>query len=511
MADRTINGVDIYIDPARLETVQVNGLKRMNVSSTRDLNRMDRLHELFPDVFPSDEFHMAIRKAIYDKVLQLYNNDGPNREVHKSILTFLQNSGWEMGTNGFGFYYEEPLTNFLVIPNRPEVYQVLDEEIMDAYIQSGYQWHYFGWFNPNNPYVRAKRGQVPLRPDTFEALTNLNSKPGEYERVLENMRNGKPTYTEMDQGLEYTKYLGWDIHTIYTAIKNSGLMETVPYRSDPTRNHKVLTWKTVGIQPTHSNKNTFYGRTVSGLRFRHGADRSETMWSLRSTYWETLYRKMFNTQAFINWPLLCQNKGVTHGKLKQVANRVFGIKNVNKMSYDQLCQAIRGVQEETRRSQLTLAKVAEEARPQILLRPGSQLIQVPTRKQFSEGKKITNPYQQYKFVVQLCNTSQTKSDVLQGLTEVGLRYIYPEDMSQYSKETICEDLIEQFQYKAEKYGKIETYCNNPDIPLDLIYALAERAGLDSILPTDWENYSKEQICGMLFKYLRILRDTKSVL
>lgn len=501
---KTIADVRVYNTAETLNDIQLNGLERINMHYNFD--ESDEIKRLYPDLFPSDELNVYIRKLVYDEVLNMYNDPTDNyNEIHERVLNRLQNihlwSGF-LQVNKHIFIYSfrnqwnerEQLFNL--------IYGRLWEKINGIYREQGYEFHYFGWLNPNNIYYKAKRGQIPLRPDTFEAGSLLSLYPGKDKKILEY----KLIPTSLYDLCDYPggNYLGWKKKDIVDAIVNSGLMKTIPYKSDPTKFHRVLEWKTIGLKPKGKN---FYGQNIPGFYIRW--NKESPSYSRRGCGLEAIYKKLYNTKAFINWPLLCSNRSVNYNQLKKVAREVFGIENTNRMKYDDLCQAITQVQDQVRASQMDLAKTAQESLNQVLLKPGSPWIQATTREQFKEGAKETNPIRLYNRAKDLCNRAQTKDELLQGITDMGLRGIYPENMDPYTKEDICEDLLYGLRYQAEKYGKIELYCENPDIPLDLIYSLAERAGLDAVLPTDWEEYTKEEICAILTRYLNILRHTKA--
>lgn len=499
---RTIGNVDIYDrrDYGEINEIQQEGLKRIALWSARfSIEELDRVKILYPDLFPSDEFNISIKQLLYDLILEKYNDPEDNfRNVHFNVLISLQNPN-QLNVNKWDIYIG--LLREFSWDDIEEMFELLYGDfwrgINNMYREKGFEYHYFGWLNTENILYKAKRGQISLRPDTFEAGSLLSLHPGKLEEIF----NSKLKEGKLYRICRYPgkRYLGWKKQDMFDAIINSGLMKTIPYKTDPNKSRRVLEWKAIG-------EKSDVRKYITGLTLEHGKDTKVPAMPMCGL--EAVYQKLYNTKAFINWPYLCSNNSIGYNQLKKVANEVFGIKNTYRMRYSEICQAITQVQDEVRQTQLDLAKVAKKALPQILLKPGSRWIKPEVRQRFKEGARETNPVRLYNNARRLCDMAQNKSELLQGLTDMGLRGMYPNDMTPYTKEDICEDLLYGLKYQAEKYGKIEIYCENPEIPLDVIYALAERAGLDAILPTNWEEYTKEDICAILTRYLNILRKTK---
>jgi len=497
---RIINGVEIYRrrrwgDYKGIQGVQESGLERMSIMGGETyFENSDRIKQLFPDLFPSDEFHVSIRQAIYIKVLNVFRKY-PNRK-HQKILEYIQNPQFGLSVSH----------NDMVRTNTglgDPIYEQIQKEINDAYRARGYEYYYFGWINPKNPYFMAKRGTIPLRPDTFEVGTFLTVYPSEYREVLRKIKSG--SYQQYCQNSRSDKlysynYLGWKKSELQQAILNSGLVSSEPYKTDPNRRRTGIKWKNLDI-----NIKGF----APSLSKRDGWVDYPTPY-LKMCYWDTIYRKFFNTTSFINWPYLCSNRIIDYNTLKKIAQEDFGLpyNQIKRMKYGDICNRLSEISEQKQEMAKSISKLTKPAASQIILRPYSPWVSPPSRQLFKEGAKLRDPLDIYNSLVTVCESNPTKVELIQHAVNIGVRNLLPVDLSPYPTESICEFLLEDAKQKAEAYGRIEFDCSNPHIDKINIINSATIMGLGGVLPKDLSNLSKEDICNIISDYIRILRTTK---
>ena len=339
-----INGVDIFTqsrwEDNLLGDIQFRGLAQISITNGDIyLRDSDTFRRKFPDVFPPDEKHVAIRRAIYDRVLDMWQHNPYERDYHESMLLYIQNPGYDLQVSDNDIIGKSrELYQDLLPPNIRKKYgssfdrryQKLQNDINMIYEQEGYEYYYFGWINTENQYYRAKKGEIPLRPDTFEIGTFLKLYPSQYREALKYIKIGiYPQCQNQKDRLYSSNFLGWKKSDIQQAILKSGLIESEPYKSDPTLFRKGIKWTSLGI-----NRKGF-ATNLSKRVYSH-----YPYASMKSCYWDTIYRKFFNTASFINWPYLCSNRFIDYNTLKKIAVEDFGL-NYNKvkaMKYGQICQ-----------------------------------------------------------------------------------------------------------------------------------------------------------------------------
>ncbi len=532
----TINGVGIYdrVSSSTPVNLQLNGLQTMHINGAEKfLSRLVRIRELFPDLFPSQELNMGIRQGLYDQVLRVYNqNQSSVKDYYWKILKRLivagQGYSWGAGIytdGGAGLsinptLFLETLRPYLLdgsITNDSRDHQRIERtnaflmrEVKQAYNEAGFESNYFGWVNSRNPLIMAKKGTLPLRPDTFEVGSFFGAYPESYNQIIKLLDSNRTVNKwsidcpNEQERFSSASYLGWKKADLTNAINNSGLRKAVPLKIDPTRTRNVVPYTSTGI----NRKGKVLG--LGGWAY------------MKPCYYETIYRKIFNTTSYINWPFLCQNKIISYNTLKTVASRDFGIKGVNKLKYEQLCGMIGEIAQTRTDLTQSLAQAANVNAPSIILQPGSPWVNVSTRTQFKEGSKVTDPLERYTQIKDICQSVSTKEELIRYTVNIGIRYLLPRDvpspedpnilisgLTQYSKEQICEYLLKYLKDQIKKYGSFELDCQNPNIKKRHILNTVDIMGIQNILPPNYGDLSKGEICQVVSNYVQMLRSTKA--
>ncbi len=538
----TINGVEIYscsswqecnkyknIQPRRLRFIYIRDAKKA-------LDQQVDRERKYPGLYPSNEFNMAILQGVYAKIYALYQeelqgqgspvllggrNDINTLKTYESILK-------ELTVTSYDLYSVIHEINILNSP--PEIDEIMNE-IREAYRQEGfadYTNYFGGWVNLDNIYIKAKKGEIPLRPNTFEAGSLL--KPEKYREVLTSLTQHGRGYG-CDMG-EEKLYMGWKKADLKEAIKNSGLLRTPP-ADDPTKyrrenyvkgrwptnpdgspDRRILLWRDIGID----RRGSVPGVVGKGMDYP-------------LCYYLVLYKKIFETHDYIDWAYLCGKRLVDYHTLKFIAHRDYKMdyNRVKKLKYNQICQEINKIALE--RNELSavvaqsLADVAAITAPQVILQPTSPWIKAPTRSQFIEGQnKTTQPYEIYQALTGACQDNGVSKDQLIQLTNnLGIRWLLPRDvpsaedpnivrsgLEPYSKEQICQYLLERYKNEAEKYEYVSFDCRNAAVTKRFIVNAAANMGLGGVIPKDISSLTKEQLCDIMNKYINILRSTKAL-
>jgi len=510
-----INGVEIYPLRRYLQkvTIQPDRLRFVYLSNAaKRLERAEENQQKFPGLYPPNEFNMAILQAVYAKIYALYREDKNPPVSHIKGVDIYQLILRKL-------IKRDDLLDFIEVlnwGNSPKSVRAIIGEIDEAYGEKGFEYVYYfgGWINSDNVYIKAKRGQIPLRPNTFEAGSLLTGEG--YRNIINYLERPRHMWLGCSDGPGDREYMGWSKSNLLQAIKNSGLMRTITpdmkLKGRGPADGKVLLLRDIGIDRDGK---------VNGIG-RHA--------TRPVCYYEALYRKIYETHDYIDWSYLCGKRLVDYHTLKFIAHKDYKMdyNTVKKMKYNEICQKINKIAEERGELSIVVAKsladVAAIAAPQVILQPTSPWIKPATRSQFIEGQDITDPYQIYQALSQACqDNTVNKQDLIQLTNNLGIRWLLPKDipspedpnivirgLEAYSKEQICQYLLERYQAEAEKYEFIAFDCRNPNISKRFIVNAAANMGLGEIIPKDISNLSKEELCEIVNRYINVLRSSKAL-
>jgi len=226
------------------------------------------------------------------------------------------------------------------------------------YLERGYeQQSYFVFVNPQDPRVQAQKyNGLPLAPTTFEQGGSLLSLE-QYRAILADIHanmddpyfNSMPSvYANPASGM-----LSWSEFALRKALRESGLLtRIVSYRRN-SGSQDALPYSTLGYDFI-----TDVPKALPGTRKSH--------WHLSGfpkPYYQTIYRKVFNTLATVNWLAVIDAKVPTMHELRFVAVNDFQMGDsdfqdgatLTTASRQQLCTAIESKAEPRRRAMWQLA------------------------------------------------------------------------------------------------------------------------------------------------------------
>jgi len=412
------------------------------------------------------------------------------------------------------------VTNFIKVGRRRESSsEFITNEVIpfvtDAYRQLGFDRTYFGFVNLQNPYVMAKMGKIPLRADTFEAFAFFDRAPDAYAAL-----NGKLT----SQGARTScfgsahrwlplrtqggwspmrKMGGWKKLDLFNAIKSSGLLKDVTQLKRFGRQKQTMgiTFKDLGIPPSGRDQMILPGFASTPY--------------LALCYYETIYRKIFSTLDFINWPLLCKLNAVSLEGIRTIAIEHYDANPamVANASIGDICAFVgeqsRKRLELTEELALTLAREAQTTQQGFTHRPGSRWVAPPTMQLMAGGQTPIAPNDDYRMYLRIkayCEDDTVTKENLIGYT-IGLRIrdMLPENLDTFTKADICDHLLDILLPRAEKYEAILFDCSDPAIKVRHILNAANTMGLGAIFPKDITRLTKERACEIITNYIALLQ------
>lgn len=392
--------------------------------------------------------------------------------------------------------------------NEYEFLKDVSEMIKLTYDSLGYEFSYFGPVKKNHPLRMAKTGRVPLRPDTFEAFGLFHLAPAKFIDMdnainVDTVRGGRLRKSCFDHFNTYVaKTAGWQKKDLVAAIKRSGLWRNISNLKregkDKLNETMGIPFKSLGLADPNPQQ-----QIVRGL--------AKTAY-MPHCYYEALYRKVYSTNDYINWPFLCELGAIPVEKLRQAAVSFYQAKpeQVINASADELCFYVTDISRRRRETTKSLALAAQEATEGFVARPGSRWVQPTTlQRRGPLGEFITPPsndYQLYVAVKQYCEDQKITKEQMIGYTEaLNIRSYLPDNLERYSKEDLCDYLLDFLLPRAQKYENVLADCDDPAIGVRQILNAATIMELDGIFPKDVTNLTKTEACQIIANYIKLLR------
>jgi hypothetical protein len=162
--------------------------------------------------------------------------------------------------------------------------------------------------------------------------------------------------------------------------------------------------------------------------------------TLPRTYYETLYRRLFNTLKYVDWRGLCQNLNLDPAILRYIAVQDFGLDRSHVQTRDlpELCQELYQVSKQRQALIRQVATEAAERSMPIILQPGSVYVQP---KAFATGRPPRRWISGYEDITRACQDPATSKNLLVFLAStLGVREILPRDLTTTSRQQLCQIL-----------------------------------------------------------------------
>lgn len=369
--------------------------------------------------------------------------------------------------------------------------QTIKTYIEEFYKSKGLEWHYFIAVNKRDPRVQANLGLLDLTPQNFEIGSASLDRAQE---ALQHLRTRGTIRVDKHKA----PYVGWTPARLIDAIQQSGLAEP---------DGRILRSK-VGVG--HTSYAAHWQVHVAGLTPMGPA------W-LPKLYYETLYRKLFDTLSYLDWQTACALPHISTTYLQQLATEAFGLPTyeTNKMDRATACAAMA----EAAAARREFSKVLKEHLPfqqqAILLQPGSRWVQgatQQTRAQMGEIQ-ITHPYERMVFVRALCEDPQVTTDVvLAKLGTVGMGDLTDRvDLRGKTKAEVCEFFMERLMTDAERFEFVLVDCRNPAISKRHIINTLTIMGLGGVFKNiDLATATKAEICAIAERYIQVLMEDRAL-
>lgn len=389
-----------------------------------------------------------------------------------------------------------------------ELLKQVADMIKLTYAGLGYDFSYFGFVKRDHPLRMAKMGKVPLKPNTFEAFGLFKFAPEEYLKAAAGL-NGRnfegriSCFRGVD--IDIPRMAGWRKQDLVNAIKRSGLwkdvsgLKRITYTTDPEVRRMGIAMSDLGLTPSHNGQ-----EVVRGLG---------RLLYFPLCYYEALYRRVYQTTDYIDWPLLCEVGAVSAKTIGKVAVDLYqatGAQIAN-ASAAEICAFVTETARKRQQVTRTLALATQAAREGFVGQPGSRWIQPSTMQRRGPlGEVISQPandYLLYQSVKQYCQNEQiTKEQLVSYTTALNIRSYLPDNVDQYSKGDLCEYLVDFLLPRAQRYDHVLIDCADPAIGVRQILNAATIMELGGIFPKDVSKLSKSQACEIITNYIKLLRE-----
>jgi hypothetical protein len=476
---------------------------RQFIDENRESNR--KLDGLFPRL----EVAVSTTLTIYSLLADIISDEDPNTRSLLAMLVLYQYPSRNLAADIFlnirsGIFRYSNIDVRVTV----ELLTNIRSMIILTYEGLGYEFSYFSFVRRGHPYVLARKGTVPLKPNTFEPFSFFKLAPEKYLEITNAFNTNaiwklrksclKPPYTDA------VKMAGWKKQDLFDAIKRSGLWKDVSnlpriIYGGGERRRMGIALKDIGMvqhDPLHA--------VVKGL-VNHPY--------MSHCYYEALYRRIYQTVDYIDWPLLCQLNAVSLEGIRSIAVADFNANpaQVENASVTDICQYVQQTAEKRRNLTKSLALESQAALEGFVQGPGSRWVQPQTlQRRGPRGETITAPtddYQLYLAVQRYCQDPQvTKEDLVGYSQALNIRSFLPDNVDRYSKGDLCDYLLDFLLPKAQKYYSVLIDCSDPAISVRHILNAATIMELGGIFPEDVSRLTKEEACSIFARYIQLLRE-----
>lgn len=484
-----------------------------------DLTKMEkrlRIRREYPGVYPSLQLDAELAAAVYKFFYDLWKQTNDPWYAEFLYLPVL-------GAVGLLYYHIVYILDDDVIPNPwtpnpaeqvkkaftlprypgPRVLRGLTVDrknallsvktyIEEFYRSNGFAWHYFIAVNEKDPRVQANLGLLELTPKNFE-LGSFS-----LDRAQEALNHLRTRGTIRTDDQHTAPYVGWTYDHLISAIKKSGLAEP---------DGRILRSK-VGVG--HTNYAAWWQIHVAGLTH------SGPKW-LPKLYYETLYRKFFDTLSYLDWSTACATPHVGVSYLRTIANEAFGLpaSDLKKMNKEAVCAALTKAAAARREFAQSLKEHLPFQSQAVLLQPGSRWVGTriaQTQAQMGDVQ-ITHPYERMVYIRALCEDPKVDTEMLiRKLGTVGMGDLVSRvNTVGRTKAELCEFFLERLTADAEKFEFIFVDCRNPAISKRHILQTLAVMELSGIFKNvDTEKATKAEICAIVESYIQVLMEDRAL-
>ncbi len=199
------------------------------------------------------------------------------------------------------------------------------DSIDNQMAQAGYVFHYFEYVKADVTQIQAMMGELVLNPQNFENGSISILPENLYQPTLNNLIYDSPQQTSMS----HDRYTGALIGTQLPNIKVYGYTTRYGWRKEDL----IDAIKAAGL-PTYGVLG------VKGDKIYKQLPGFGKWGFMPSVYYETIYRKMFGTLDYVNWPEVCKTKLISEETVKGLARPVMD-NYLKKLTYEQACELVR--------------------------------------------------------------------------------------------------------------------------------------------------------------------------
>lgn len=422
-------------------------------------------------------------------------------------------------------------------------YLTVIKYVENFHAKRGFTWHYFMAVKENDPRVQARfggefNGNIPLTPEIFE--THASDLEHSAEQITHLKKGGGGLgWHDGTVFRSAAPFIGWNRQTLLNAIKKSGLWDPdtprlVPGGIGTSYNNRLWSCDNA-LKPPRRWQPGYRGLprmiTVNGglLRSSIGLPLTrETLFNpflaglvkptAKVSYYETIYRMMFNTLSYVNWETACSYPRISDHFLRTMAKDTFDIpvSATEKMRREELCTFLTQQGQARQIFTQTLKEHLPFQSQAIKLQPGSQWVgALTTQTQAQMGViQITHPYERMVFIQSLCEDPNIGSlTVARKARQVGMGDLIDRiaDIEFIKKADLCEFLLERLTADAERFGFIIVDCRNPAISKRHILQTVKEMGLEGIFKNvNTETSTKAEICAIVESYIQVLMENRAL-
>ena len=394
----------------------------------------------------------------------------------------------------------------------------LKQDILSDYENAGYVFTYFGFLNKTEPRVIIYMNRIgvtlpgsenlPIEPtkENYEIASNIITLES-YNKFIDRIRSVK------SRSAFYTKYqsrgeqifggIGWSKRDIVNAIINTGLTQIVGKTMyDPVARKNILfnamkLDDVLNVLPSFKQlngvmkPNYLVGFGVVRKEYNQFKQLTKTptfqsTYYMPKLYYEMIYRKIFNTLAYVDWKQVCQNRTLTIPNLIE-ASKALNVPIIDNEDYSQICNRLE--QYASRQRYAATPGISISQIPQSISsfssdpRPSFSSVSIPSG--YIESSRPSNYPEYQERQGEQSMASMITSGLSEPLKRRQVTFQSQEEMLISEQITIlCSQRmpIDEIEKKAYLYD---------------VLTLARKMGILNLFPQDMLNVTQDQICSIL--------------
>lgn len=379
----------------------------------------------------------------------------------------------------------------------------------------GYIYRYYIYVSETNLMVQANMGKLPMTPQSFEVFA-----PMQRFKHMDASSLGGFILRVPVRGKLTPSILGWKKADMFRAINEAGVRRPMLYRPGGNERNtpymaNVIPKEVVGVENVSNNPFTRYLPGMPDIQVDDPDFNVSRLYGNRA-YYSEVYRRIYKTQTYFDWDNMCKYRPGYVGANKESLKLEFNLDNADFENEAEACKLIaervKAKKKFVEQIGSALPFASEAIKFPAESRWVTENVDPETLRQFYQSPIPKSAFEQKIILERWCgDDSVSKEDYIKGIKGIRLGYLLPANLEPYSKNQLCEYILDIITRETEKYGFIELDCRDPSIQKRHILNAMTIMGLGEVFKNiDYLNITKEELCEKVVAYITILREQSAL-